>query len=61
MNIITYFLGPFSLPVTAYMKLTNPTDKAVMFKIKTTAPKKYCVRPNSGLLEPYKAIEIASM
>lgn len=53
------FVGPFSQPVTSYMKLTNPTDKKVMFKIKTTAPKKYCVRPNSGLLEPNKAIEIA--
>ncbi|KAF7270804.1 VAMP-associated protein 33kDa [Rhynchophorus ferrugineus] len=53
------FIGPFTLPVTAYMKLSNPTDKNVMFKIKTTAPKRYCVRPNSGLLEPHKAIEIA--
>lgn len=32
-----------------------------MFKIKTTAPKKYCVRPNSGILEPNSNIEIASM
>lgn len=31
-----------------------------MFKIKTTAPKKYCVRPNSGVLEPGSTIEIAS-
>lgn len=43
------------------MKLTNPSDKKVLFKIKTTAPKKYCVRPNSGVLEPKNFIEIASM
>lgn len=53
------FRGPFSVPVTSYMKLTNPSDKRVMFKIKTTAPKKYCVRPNSGLIEPHDSIEIA--
>lgn len=42
------------------MKLTNPSDKKVLFKIKTTAPKKYCVRPNSGILDPKNVIEIAS-
>lgn len=52
--------GPFNVPITSYMKLTNPSDKKVLFKIKTTAPKKYCVRPNSGVLEPKNFIEIAS-
>lgn len=41
------------------MTLFNPTEKRVVFKIKTTAPKKYCVRPNSGILEPNKLVEIA--
>jgi len=36
--------------VTAILVITNPTDDAVMFKVKTTAPKKYCVKPNSGEL-----------
>lgn len=53
------FRGPFNVPVTSYMKLTNPSDRKVLFKIKTTAPKKYCVRPNSGLLEANSNIEIA--
>jgi len=53
------FRGPFSSPVTSYMKLINPSDKKVLFKIKTTAPKKYCVRPNSGVLDPSNSIEIA--
>lgn len=34
------------------IKLSNPSEKRVCFKVKTTAPKRYCVRPNSGLLEP---------
>lgn len=45
---------------TTYLKLTNPSNDTVLFKIKTTAPKKYCVRPNSGVLEPYSKVEIAS-
>ncbi|KAG5894022.1 hypothetical protein JTB14_018127 [Gonioctena quinquepunctata] len=53
------FKGPFNVPVTSYMKLTNPSDKKVMFKIKTTAPKKYCVRPNSGVLDRNSNTEIA--
>ncbi|XP_054276395.1 vesicle-associated membrane protein/synaptobrevin-binding protein [Macrosteles quadrilineatus] len=53
------FRGPFTVPVTSYMKLTNPSNHKVCFKIKTTAPKKYCVRPNSGILTPKDVIEIA--
>ncbi|XP_018327754.1 vesicle-associated membrane protein-associated protein B/C [Agrilus planipennis] len=53
------FRGPFNVPVTSYMKLTNPSDKKVLFKIKTTAPKKYCVRPNSGILDAHSNTEIA--
>lgn len=41
------------------MRLTNPTEHVILFKIKTTAPKKYCVRPNCGTLEPRTTIEIA--
>lgn len=42
------------------MLLKNPTDKPILFKIKTTAPKRYCVRPNSGLLEPNNFLEVGS-
>lgn len=55
-----YFLGPFTQPVTSHMSLKNPTDKKIAFKIKTTAPKKYCVRPNCGIVEPKSSVEIAS-
>uniref|UniRef100_A0A336LKW3 CSON010373 protein n=1 Tax=Culicoides sonorensis TaxID=179676 RepID=A0A336LKW3_CULSO len=53
------FRGPFNVSVMSYMRLTNPTDKKILFKIKTTAPKKYCVRPNSGALDPKHTIEVA--
>lgn len=53
--------GPFTDVVTAELKLYNPTEKRICFKVKTTAPKRYCVRPNSGLLEPEGSIIVAGM
>ena len=57
---ITWFiLGSFTTVVTANLKLTNPTKRKVCFKVKTTAPKRYCVRPNSGFVEPHEVVEVA--
>ncbi|WAR13334.1 VP33-like protein [Mya arenaria] len=55
------FKGPFTEVVTADLRLTNPSDKRVCFKVKTTAPKRYCVRPNSGVIEPKQDITVAVM
>lgn len=52
------FRGPFNQTITSHMLLKNPTDKQILFKIKTTAPKRYCVRPNSGSLEPNDFIDV---
>lgn len=40
---------------TCVIQLGNKTDQCVAFKVKTTSPKKYCVRPNVGIIKP-KAI-----
>ena len=40
------------------MSIHNPNHQPVAFKVKTTAPKQYCVRPNSGRVEPGETIEI---
>jgi len=55
------FRGPFTDVVTATLKLTNPTEKKICFKVKTTAPKRYCVRPNSGVVDPQGFVEVAVM
>ena len=39
-----------TIPVT--LSLTNQGTERIAFKVKTTAPKKYCVRPSSGIVEP---------
>ncbi|CAH1109258.1 unnamed protein product [Psylliodes chrysocephalus] len=53
------FEGKYNAPITSFINLSNPSDKRVMFKIKTTAPKKYCVRPNTGILEPSERVCIS--
>lgn len=55
------FRGPFTDVITAELRLGNPSSKKVCFKVKTTAPKRYCVRPNSGLIEPGGKIDVAVM
>ncbi|KAF7139426.1 hypothetical protein RHSIM_Rhsim07G0118200 [Rhododendron simsii] len=35
------------------LKVANNTEHHVAFKVKTTSPKKYFVRPNSGVIQPW--------
>ena len=53
------FPGPFQEVVTSHLYLKNPTNNIVVFKVKTTAPKQYCVRPNSGVLDPHCVQDIS--
>ncbi|XP_021768034.1 vesicle-associated protein 2-1-like isoform X2 [Chenopodium quinoa] len=40
------------------LKVTNNTDQNVAFKVKTTSPKRYYVRPNTGVLHPWDSCVI---
>jgi hypothetical protein len=53
------FKRPFNLVVKQTLTVSNshPTD-AIAFKVKTTAPKQYCVRPNSGRIVPGGTTEV---
>lgn len=55
------FEGPFDKVVTSYLELKNPSNERVCFKVKTTAPRRYCVRPNSGIVGPAGKQRIAIM
>ncbi|CAD6228296.1 unnamed protein product [Miscanthus lutarioriparius] len=37
--------------------LINKSNEYVAFKVKTTSPKRYCVRPNTGVILPRKTCE----
>jgi vesicle-associated membrane protein-associated protein A len=55
------FKGPFTDVVTTNLKLRNPSDRKVCFKVKTTAPRRYCVRPNSGIIDPGSTVTVSVM
>ncbi|KAH6779756.1 Plant VAMP membrane family protein [Perilla frutescens var. hirtella] len=40
------------------IQLANKTDQYVAFKVKTTNPKRYCVRPNAGVVLPYSVCNV---
>ncbi|KAI9751721.1 MAG: Methionine aminopeptidase 2 [Chaenotheca gracillima] len=52
------FRRPFTQEVAQTLRLRNPNHDPVAFKVKTTAPKQYCVRPNSGRIESGKEVEV---
>ncbi|KAF3780651.1 Vesicle-associated protein 1-2 [Nymphaea thermarum] len=51
---------PFELKkqISCSLQLTNQTDLYVAFKVKTTNPKKYCVRPNTGVVLPRSTCDV---
>jgi len=52
------FQRPFTREVTQTLRIKNTNYEPVAFKVKTTAPKQYCVRPNSGRIEAGKEVEV---
>uniref|UniRef100_M1CGD9 VAP27 n=1 Tax=Solanum tuberosum TaxID=4113 RepID=M1CGD9_SOLTU len=51
---------PFELKkqISSSLQLSNKSDDYVAFKVKTTNPKKYCVRPNTGIVMPRSTCEV---
>ncbi|XP_057977249.1 vesicle-associated protein 1-2-like isoform X2 [Malania oleifera] len=51
---------PFELKkqISCSLQLSNKTDNYVAFKVKTTNPKKYCVRPNTGIVPPKSTCDV---
>jgi len=52
------FQRPFNREVTQTLRIKNTLYEPVAFKVKTTAPKQYCVRPNSGRVEAGETVEV---
>ncbi|KAE8660851.1 Vesicle-associated protein 1-4 [Hibiscus syriacus] len=51
---------PFELrkQISCSLTLSNKIDSYVAFKVKTTNPKKYCVKPNTGVVLPRSTCNI---
>ncbi|KAF7768237.1 hypothetical protein Agabi119p4_7480 [Agaricus bisporus var. burnettii] len=55
------FRRPLTHVVKRSLTISNQNNVPVAFKVKTTAPKLYCVRPNSGRVEPGEAVDVSVM
>ncbi|QLL31575.1 hypothetical protein HG536_0B04390 [Torulaspora globosa] len=49
---------PFTEQSTEYATITNNSDQPIAFKVKTTAPKFYCVRPNAAVVAPGESVKV---
>mgnify|MGYP003365261874 CR=1 FL=1 len=52
------FKTPLTSESTDYIEINNESDEAVAFKVKTTAPKLYCVRPTAGKINAGESTKI---
>ncbi|KAH1267429.1 Vesicle-associated protein 1-2 [Glycine max] len=52
------FLFELKKQISCSLILSNKTDSYIAFKVKTTNPKKYCVRPNTGVVMPQSACDV---
>lgn len=50
--------APLTEQSTEYMTIVNNAEHNIAFKVKTTAPKFYCVRPNAAVVAPGESVEI---
>ncbi|XP_064992150.1 vesicle-associated protein 1-1-like isoform X1 [Musa acuminata AAA Group] len=51
---------PFELnkQISCSLQLSNKTEDFLAFKVKTTNPRKYCVRPNVGIILPRSTCDV---
>ena len=40
------------------LSIRNPRSSTIVFKVKTTAPKRYCVRPNSSVIKAHESMQV---
>ncbi|ORZ09540.1 PapD-like protein [Absidia repens] len=52
------FKRPLTQPIEEFLYVKNVGTEPIAFKVKTTAPKQYCVRPNSGIISPSSHVEV---
>ncbi|XP_022996410.1 vesicle-associated protein 1-2-like [Cucurbita maxima] len=52
------FVFELKKQISCSLQLSNKTESYVAFKVKTTNPKKYCVRPNTGVVSPGSTCDV---
>lgn len=55
---VLHFTGPNTQINTAKIMLNNPTNRYVSFRLRTTAPHNFAMRPNGGTIGPMSNLEV---
>ncbi|CAO3646190.1 unnamed protein product [Cunninghamella blakesleeana] len=55
------FKRPLTRATKEVLNIRNTSDQDIAFKVKTTAPKLYCVRPNSGTVPANSELQVQVM
>ncbi|KAI8979172.1 PapD-like protein [Mycotypha africana] len=63
LNIGEYleFERPLTRVVKRDIRISNPNNEPIAFKVKTTAPRLYCVRPNSDIVPANSYVDVQIM
>jgi len=51
-------IGPYSDVTTAKLRLSNPGQRRVCFKIKSNVPRQYCVQPSIAVVPPDNHVDV---
>ncbi|GMG34221.1 unnamed protein product [Ambrosiozyma monospora] len=51
--------APFTKQSTTTITVSNNSEQPIAFKVKTTAPKLYCVRPNASTISPGESMDVS--
>ncbi|CAI4054740.1 hypothetical protein SKDZ_02G0170 [Saccharomyces kudriavzevii ZP591] len=52
------FKTPLNEQSTEYIKLENDGDSRIIFKVRTSAPTRYCVRPNVAVIGAHESVKV---
>lgn len=55
------FHGPFTDVITTKLRLSNPSERRVCFKIKSNVPRQYCVHPTIAVVLPHDHVDVNVM
>eukprot|EP00752_Nemacystus_decipiens_P011217 g9967.t1 len=58
-KVLDFALEDGAEPTECVLHLTNNGSEPVAFKVKTTKPKRYLVRPNQGVVDPTESLPVS--
>lgn len=53
-----FVIAPFTSQAAEHITIKNDSEQTIAFKVKTTAPKVYCVRPNAALVPAGESVDV---